>query len=265
MTWHANNNEAMKIVFKGDFYANVIQGTGTLKKSNGDIYKGFFENAQFNGEGIYIWAGGKTRYKGEFRNGLIHGCGILHAVNGIYEGDLRRGLMEGKGIMNFFNGDKYSGEFTNSTMTGYGCYTASDGTKVIGYFDDGICNRHAKKIYADGKIYIGEFENDIENGKGVLIDAHKKIKGIWKDANLVEELVSHDVNYDQSLALNQYASCNTQDSDQIGAILPSELKQASSLPTKAFRSHSAPGFKQYSTNFGQSSQTLLEDVKEEEE
>ena len=45
MTWHANNNEAMKIVFKGDFYSNVIQGTGTLKKSNGDIYKGFFENA----------------------------------------------------------------------------------------------------------------------------------------------------------------------------------------------------------------------------
>ena len=45
MTWHANNNEVMKIVFKGDFYANVIQGTGTLKKSNGDIYKGFFENA----------------------------------------------------------------------------------------------------------------------------------------------------------------------------------------------------------------------------
>ena len=121
--------------------------------------------------------------------------------------------MEGKGIMNFFNGDKYSGEFTDSTMTGYGCYSASDGTRVIGYFDDGICNRHAKKIYADGKIYIGEFENDIENGKGVLIDANKKIKGIWKDANLVEELVTQDVNYDKSLALNQYASCNTQDSD----------------------------------------------------
>lgn len=209
MTWSAPGNDSLRLVYKGDFYCNVIQGTGILKKSNGDSYKGFFENAQFCGEGIYIWAGEKNKYKGEFRNGLIHGCGILHAANGIYEGELRRGLMEGKGIMNFFNGDKYSGEFSNSTMTGYGCYTAVDGTKVIGYFVDGICNKHAKKIYADGRIYVGEFQNDVENGKGVLIDGHRKIKGIWRDAKLVEELVSLDVNYDKSLALTQYASCNT--------------------------------------------------------
>ena len=58
----------------------------------------------------------------------------------------------------------------------------ADGTKMIGSFDDGICNRHAKKIYTDGRIYIGEFKNDVENGKGLLIEGGKRIKGIWKDA-----------------------------------------------------------------------------------
>ena len=32
--------------------------------------------------------------------------------------------------------------------------------------------------------------NDIEHGKGILIDGEKKIKGVWRNAMLVEELVS---------------------------------------------------------------------------
>jgi len=74
-------------------------------------------------------------------------------------------------------------------MTGYGCYTLNDGTKLVGHFDDGVCNKHAKKIYPNGKIYIGEFKDDVENGKGMLIDGDLVIKGIWKDAQLAEELV----------------------------------------------------------------------------
>ena len=108
--------------------------------------------------------------------------------------------------MTFYNGDKYSGEFSNSQMTGYGCYSMPDGTKMIGHFDDGICNRHAKKIYPDGKIYVGEFKDDVENGKGLLIDGAKRIKGIWKDAVLIDELVKHDVNYENSMALTQYSA-----------------------------------------------------------
>jgi len=70
-------------------------------------------------------------------------------------------------------------------MNGYGCYTLLDGTKLIGHFEDGVCNKHAKKIYPDGSIYIGEFKNDVENGKGILLCKDRKIKGIWKDSQLV--------------------------------------------------------------------------------
>ena len=195
----------MKIVYKGNFFANVIQGAGTLQKNNGDCYEGEFANAAFNGEGVYTWANPRLKYKGQFRNGMIHGCGVLHGLNGVYEGEFRRGLMSGKGIMSFYNGDKYSGEFTNSAMTGYGCYSLFDGTKLIGHFDEGICNKHAKKLYPDGRVYIGEFQDDVENGKGLLIDGEKRIKGIWKNAQLVDELVSQNLNYEQSVALTHYA------------------------------------------------------------
>jgi hypothetical protein len=38
--------------------------------------------------------------------------------------------------------------------------------------------------------------NDIEHGKGILITGETKIKGIWKNAVLIEELVSQNVNFD---------------------------------------------------------------------
>ena len=146
----------------------------------------------------------------------------------MYEGEFRKGLMSGKGLINFYNGDKYSGEFINSSMTGYGCYTFFDSTKLIGHFDDGVCNRHAKKIYKDGRVYIGEFKNDIENGKGLLIDGQKRTKGIWKDAVLLEELVSMNVEYSDNYALTQYAYLSQgKKKDEKPVILPSEMQDGS--------------------------------------
>ena len=209
MTWletHPKTGTQVKNTYKGEMFANVIQGQGVLHKSNGDTFDGEFENAMFSGEGTYQWSNPRLKFKGQFRNGLIHGFGVLHNQNGVYEGEFKRGLMSGKGVITFYNGDKYSGEFSDSSMTGYGCYSLLDGTKLIGHFDDGVGNKHAKKIYPDGRVYIGEFKDDIENGKGLLIDGDSHVKGIWKDAVLIDELVHHDVNYENSMALNAYSS-----------------------------------------------------------
>jgi hypothetical protein len=51
-------------VYKGEMFANVIQGRGKLTRANGDVYEGEFENAKFNGEGIYRWRNLKLKYKG---------------------------------------------------------------------------------------------------------------------------------------------------------------------------------------------------------
>ena len=271
MTWQEQpgaDGVAIKNTYKGDMYANVIHGKGALKRSNGDFYEGEFQNALFNGEGVYLWANSKLKYKGQFCNGLLHGYGVLHNFNGVYEGEFKRGLMFGKGLMTFYNGDKYSGEFNNSQMTGYGCYVLADGTKMIGSFDDGICNRHAKKIYTDGRIYIGEFKNDVENGKGLLIEGGKRIKGIWKDAQLIQELVKQDVNYENSIALTQYSvlssgfdtnSKNTQSQNQ------DEISSQKKLGRKAL-SQASMTQRTIQEKLGalRSSQTLLEDIEEDE-
>ncbi len=91
--------------------ANVIQGEGTLEKSNGDTYVGEFQNGQFNGQGTYRWRDPNYEYKGWFMNGLFHGQGTFKNQSGLYEGEFKKGMMEGRGIMDFCNGDKYTGEF----------------------------------------------------------------------------------------------------------------------------------------------------------
>ena len=177
--------------------------------------------------------------------------------------------MSGKGLISFYNGDKYSGEFSNSQMTGYGCYTLTDGTKMIGHFDDGVCNRHAKKLYPDGRVYIGEFRDDVENGKGILIDGNKRIKGIWKDAVLVDELVKHDVNYFESIALTQYSVLST----GFDKSKQEEIPEVSTRPEvkkkhAAKTVHAAQASIQASINnklgVMKSSQTALEDIEEDE-
>lgn len=129
----------------------------------------------------------------------MHGFGVFKNPYGVFEGDFKFGFLEGKGVATFSNGDKYSGEFNNSQMTGYGCYSYNDGSQIIGLFENGVCNKHGKKIYPDGRIYIGEFTNDIENGKGILINGENKIKGIWRNAMLVEELVSQPLTYEMTM------------------------------------------------------------------
>ena len=68
MTWievpNTSGATPIKNTFKGDMYANVIHGRGYLKRSNGDYYEGEFANALFNGEGVYLWANTKLKYKG---------------------------------------------------------------------------------------------------------------------------------------------------------------------------------------------------------
>ena len=63
MTWTENSNSVsgqIKNTYKGDMFANVMHGKGVLKRSNGDYYEGEFENALFNGEGLFLWANHKV-------------------------------------------------------------------------------------------------------------------------------------------------------------------------------------------------------------
>ena len=60
MSWV--ESDSTKCVYKGQMFANVIQGQGELTKSNGDFYTGEFQNGLFSGEGTYLWKNKKLKY-----------------------------------------------------------------------------------------------------------------------------------------------------------------------------------------------------------
>lgn len=122
MSWTHLNGK--KIIYKGEFLANVFHGQGKLQMHNGDFYEGAFENGKFSGEGFYKWSHApRLHFKGEFKNGKLHGNGFLQNMHGTFEGEFKRGFLDGKVIANFRFGDKYIGEFSESAMTGYGTYS----------------------------------------------------------------------------------------------------------------------------------------------
>lgn len=62
MSW--TEPDGIKCVYKGEMLANVIHGSGELSKSNGDSYKGEFQNGLYSGQGTHLWANKKLKYTG---------------------------------------------------------------------------------------------------------------------------------------------------------------------------------------------------------
>lgn len=90
-----------------------------------------------NGEGIMVFKKGDN-YKGQFKNGQLHGVGRLRLHNGdVYIGNFSNGLFHGKGRYKFNNGDNYFGYWQKGHMHGKGTYTTSSGRKKIGTYQNG--------------------------------------------------------------------------------------------------------------------------------
>ena len=88
-------------------------GEGILRKEDGSLYKGYFLNDEFHGNGTLEIKG--TNYVGQFKNGRYHGKGRLNlqGTNGslFYQGSFKEGLFDLKGKIKYSNQDVYEGEF----------------------------------------------------------------------------------------------------------------------------------------------------------
>lgn len=90
--------------YDGEFFANRIQGSGTLHFPNGDRYDGDFVNGHRHGQGVYTFGTG-GRYNGRFAADQISGNGTFVYANGDrYVGQLRNGSAHGLGRMDYANG-----------------------------------------------------------------------------------------------------------------------------------------------------------------
>jgi hypothetical protein len=117
----------------------VAEGAGTLSWHGKDA-------ADYDRQGTY------SVFKGMLRAGRPDGEGsllVLH-TGWSYTGQWRDGLMHGPGVLRLENGDRYEGEFEEGKMQGRGRYSTADGSVYIGEFRDGLRDGAGTLLLAEG-------------------------------------------------------------------------------------------------------------------
>jgi len=84
------------IAYVGGYEKGLPHGEGYLFNDDELIYKGSFENGDYEGEGILYFSDGTIKYDGEFKNGKYHGKGTLYDEDGDvkYKGKFKNGDYE---------------------------------------------------------------------------------------------------------------------------------------------------------------------------
>jgi len=192
-----------KCIYKGRFERNAFHGEGVLEWSNKARYTGQFCGGLYHGDGTFEWPDKINVYRGQWENGEMCGRGVQTtsgemgggATRGdpiVYVGEFKQGNMEGQGHVTFVmkggGHDQYSGEFQNSMFNGHGTFSWASGHSLSGSFSDNTCSLVGRKVYPDGQIYLGELQADLEHGKGVLMQAGRRLIGLWQEGRCVEEL-----------------------------------------------------------------------------
>jgi hypothetical protein len=134
-------------------------------------------NGERNGFGTHKYHTGDS-YKGEYRDGLWDGQGVLHltrcfyegkSVNNLrYDGRFKRGKKVGLGKLTIDNLLDYQGEFQNDKFHGYGICKYTNGNVYEGYFEDGKWSGNGNMIYKNGDTYKGGFIRGLFHGTGVF-------------------------------------------------------------------------------------------------
>ena len=123
----------------------------------------------------YTIEDGKSRYKGEWKNGLPNGKGIKHIykTDSVIEGNFVDGFAEGYGKQTFEQTWEktvpyYQGQFKRNNYNGQGEYHYGDGDYYKGEWKDGLYHGQGMAYSLRiNRTWVGEYYKD------------KKIEGEW--------------------------------------------------------------------------------------
>lgn len=142
----------------GSKFVGKVDGskqTGTLTKSNGDVYTGTFTDGKLEGKGTLKTASGNS-YDGNFAGGQPSGSGTMKYANGsTYTGSWADGQRSGSGTVNYANGDQFSGSFAADLRDGSGTYTWANGTTYRGTWKAGQARKGGTYSYTDAGVKEG--------------------------------------------------------------------------------------------------------------
>merc|ERR1711933_495570 len=128
-----------------------------------------------HGEGTLVWAdqGGVCTYRGEFRDNIFEGHGVLEWSNGArYDGAFSRGLYHGEGVFEWpCRQNVYRGRWVRGEMSGHGTLTCGvpGGVAAGGGKDDPANGDPANgAVEACSYVYVGSFRQGHMEGKGLI-------------------------------------------------------------------------------------------------
>lgn len=111
-----------------------------------------------------------ARYKGELKNGLMHGQGELRWLDGAhYRGEFTNGVISGTGTLVDARGDQYLGIFVDGKLTGAGEYRSDEGSVYRGEFAQGQFHGNGEFQNPEGEHYSGVFAGGDFSGRGIFI------------------------------------------------------------------------------------------------
>lgn len=189
------------ISYRGGTYEGEINsqklphGQGTLKYTNGDFYKGQWENGKPHGKGqakgtiddkkAALWkkftsaalsiaapevSQGEFTYDGEWKDGKMHGQGMYTFPNGdMYDGEWQNNVASGTGMYIWHStSNRYQGFWRNMSKHGSGTYCFKDGTKFDGIWVNDKRHGRGTEQFANGNRYDGYWVADKRHGIGFL-------------------------------------------------------------------------------------------------
>jgi hypothetical protein len=92
--------------FTGNYHKDERQGQGVFTYPNGDVYRGNFADGQRSGYGTFAFHNGACQYKGEWKEGVYDGKGLLEwkanddggeQITHLYVGEFAGGVLHGQG------------------------------------------------------------------------------------------------------------------------------------------------------------------------
>ena len=153
----------------GELKKGKINGLAESITREGLIRTGHWEDGKLNGIANEIDPIANTQYRGEMRNGIKHGKGVLKFGDGSeYEGDFSNNKMTGKGRKKWVDNRVYEGDWVEGKMEGHGTFTWEDGKRFIGSYHQNRKHGKGELFYANGDIYKGEWLDGEQNGPGEL-------------------------------------------------------------------------------------------------
>ena len=166
--WRTNTNKNTK----ANYSKRTKEENGIIRFESGNYYKGEEKDGIRHGKGILYYKNGNIFYEGDWVDDSPEGNGKLIEENGnYYIGQFKKGLRHGKGKMYNKNGElTYEGDYVNDIEEGYGKKIIPSGSYYIGQFKQGKRNGKGAMYKKNGELtYEGEFVDNAAEGHGKII------------------------------------------------------------------------------------------------